>query len=477
MERTTKQGITRMLGVWGVGLVFAWATSSFGQANDALLDLLVRKGIITQQEMKELKQELDADLQRQLERSNKTKVASWIDEMRWSGDLRLRYEYFDNDDQSNESDRTRFRYRARLGLETKFQDWAKMGLRFATGGEDPVSSNQSFDNTFNRDEFRIDLAYVTLTPPFADWVSLTGGKMNNVIWQPSFNSPMQYDFDVTPEGIGWQMQRRFGSEKRLRLFTNSGAFVLDEISADENDPYLLEMQGGLEASLGGSDPKKPVVKATGAVGFSRTENMRLMGIQSGSQPAGAASPSAQSTSPNRGNATRQPGGAGTTLFYLDDFNVLYTRGEVAWVLSEKPFFRTPCVFTFAGEYDHNFSDSYDDLNGSTQTKSPGQVDAWTAHVAFGGSKKKGEWQISYQYKYQEADSTWDALADSDWGLGGTDRSGHVVNGTYNVRDWWQLGCKAFITEKISSRPNSGENTRGKNGSDLLRVQADTVFKF
>jgi hypothetical protein len=433
--------------------------------------------VLTKEEAAQVKAEWDKELSAQIERQDKTKVASWIDEMKWYGDLRLRYEYFDNADQSNKNDRTRFRYRLRLGVDFKYVDWAKLGLRLASGGEDPVSSNQSMDNTFSRDEIRIDLAYVTLTPPFWNWVSVSGGKIINPIWQPGFNSPMQYDFDVTPEGIAGQFQFRFGHEKRYRLFSNIGAYALDEISTDENDPYLWEIQGGLEANLGGSDPKKPVVKATGAVGFSRTENLQLMGVASGSQPAGSASPSAQSTSPNRGNATQQPGGAGTTLFYLDDFNLFYTRGEVAWTLSQKPFLGTPVLLTFAGEYDHNFSSAYDDLNGSTQTKSPGQLDAWSAQLAFGGSKKKGEWQIAYQYKYQEADSTWDALADSDWGLGGTDRSGHVMNATYNVRDWWQLGCKAFITEKISSRPNSGENTRGKNGSDLLRVQADTVFKF
>ena len=99
-------------------------------------------------------------------------------------------------------------------------------------------------------------------------------------------------------------------------------------------------------------------------------------------------------------------------------------------------------------------------------------------LAFGGNKKQGEWQVAYQYKYLEADAVWDALTDSDWGLGGTDREGHVVSGTYNVRDWWQLGVKALVTDKISSRANSAQNTRGNVSDDyLLRVQMDTVFKF
>ena len=59
----------------------------------------------------------------------------------------------------------------------------------------------------------------------------------------------------------------------------------------------------------------------------------------------------------------------------------------------------------------------------------------------------------------------------------TDRKGHVIWGAYNVREWWQLGCKVFITEKITGRPNSGQNTRGNGVDDLLRVQVDSQFKF
>ena len=460
-------------------LMVGWATATFA-SSDALLNKLVQKGVLTQEEANQLRKDLDKEEAQTADLYAKTKVASWIEEMRWSSDLRLRYEFIDNADQAGspaKSDRTRFRYKLRLGLETKFQEWAKIGLRFATGGEDPVSITQSMQDTFSRKEFRIDLAYVTLMWPCTDFIAITGGMMPNPIWQPAFNSPMEYDFDLNPEGLAEQIQWRFGNDKRFRLFGNFGQFVLDEISADENDPYLLEFQGGIEANLGGEDPKKPIVKVTAAGGYAHTYNMELIGVAAGTQPAGSATPSAQSTSANRGNATRQPGGAGTTLFYLDDFDIIYGRGEVAWTLCKDPFLQTPAMLTFAAEYIHNFANDYDKLSGSTQTQSPGQTDGWTVQVAFGSNKKRGEWRLAYQYKYLEADAVWDAVTDSDFGLGGTDREGHILRASYNVRDWWQLGFAGFITEKISSRPNSGENTRGKADSALLRVQADTVFKF
>lgn len=85
--------------------------------------------------------------------------------------------------------------------------------------------------------------------------------------------------------------------------------------------------------------------------------------------------------------------------------------------------------------------------------------------------------IRYQYKYIEADSTWDAVSDSDWGGdGGTDRKGHVVKALYNLQDWWQLSGTVFKSEKISNR-TGGHNINSVIGEDLLRVQLDSIFKF
>jgi hypothetical protein len=106
-----------------------------------------------------------------------------------------------------------------------------------------------------------------------------------------------------------------------------------------------------------------------------------------------------------------------------------------------------------------------------------QTTGWTAQIAFGDFKKKGQWALAYQYKYLQADATWDAITDSDFGNGGTDRKGSIVKAIYMVQDWWQTTFTAFITEKISDRPNTGHNTVGIDGEDQLRIQVDTQFKF
>ncbi len=71
------------------------------------------------------------------------------------------------------------------------------------------------------------------------------------------------------------------------------------------------------------------------------------------------------------------------------------------------------------------------------------------------------------------------FTDSDWGSsGGTDRKGHVFMATYNIRDWWTLGMKTFVTEKISrSAGGTGGAAAANSPADILRVQVDTVIKF
>src|ERR1051325_10551999 len=68
-------------------------------SSDALLKKLVEKKVLTQEEADQLKNELKKEDAQTEERLDKVKVADWLTEMKWSSDLRLRYEFFDSADQ------------------------------------------------------------------------------------------------------------------------------------------------------------------------------------------------------------------------------------------------------------------------------------------------------------------------------------------------------------------------------------------
>ena len=425
-----------------LSMVVAVSSTTSGQGSDAILDLLIRKGVITQREANEVREQLDQQAAQQVELYNKSKVGSWLDALAFSGDLRLRAEDFQFEDSLNLPARLRFRYRLRFGVEARFYEWATVNLRLASGDGDPVSANQTLTDTFRKKPINIDVASVTIQPPGSDALRLIGGKMDLPIWQPKFNSPMVYDFDVTPEGGAEQLQWKFGGNQQHRFFAQAGQFVVKENSKDANDTYLFDQQGGIEL-------KTTRFKLTAAGGYSFTHNLDLV------KPG---------DSPNLGNALA----ANTNN--LDNFRVIYARGEMVCNVAERPFLGTPAVLTLGGEYDKNLTAAFEDLPDD-------QTTGWTGQIAFGEAKKKGQWQVAYQYKRLEADATWDALTDSDYGNGGTDRKGHIVKAAYNLQDWWQLGFTAFITQKISDRPNSSHNTVGVAGENQLRLQADTVFKF
>lgn len=335
---------------------------------DALLDLLIKKGTITKEEAGQVKAEWDKQLAAQIEKQDKMKVAKWIDAVKWSGDLRLRAEYFDFEDSLlNSPDRLRFRARLRLGAEWKFHEWAAMGVRVATGEKepgDPGSTNQTFTDTFSRKSLRLNLAYVTLQPPDQDWIKVTGGKMNNPLWQTSLSSPLEWDHDVTPEGLAEQFASKFGDKKQHSLFANFGQFAVEEFSKDSNDVYVFLFQGGVETKI-------DTVKAKVAGGYTLTQNLDML------KPG---------DSPNLGNATG-PGGT-----FLDDFEVASARAEVTWTARKEPLLGTPCVLTFSGEYLKNLANAYKDF---TTTSDSDQTDAFAVQLAFGEAKKKGQWQLAY----------------------------------------------------------------------------------
>jgi hypothetical protein len=463
-----------------LGVVLAAAGTTYAQSSDAILDLLIKKGVINQREANDVREQLDQQTQQAIEMYSKTKSGSWLDALVFTGDLRLRAEYFEFErnpatDLKLQSDRLRYRYRLRFGAEADYHDWAAVNLRLGSGEDnpqgskgtgDPVSNNTTFTDTWRKKPIYIDAAYVTLHWPGSDLVKVIGGKMDLPIWQPKFNSPLVYDFDNTPEGVAEQVQYKFGDKEQLRVFGNFGEFALKEFSKDANDSYMFDMQGGIEGKIG--DPKAPTLRWTAAGGYYFTR-----GLDNFNYPIGI-------DGANLGNATKNVvSGGKTNLVLFNDFNDLDARGEVAWRITDKPVLGTPALFTVSGEYLVNIQNTWDKLTGSAggAVSNVNQTTGWTVQAQFGEAKKKGQWQVAYQYKYLQADSTWDAITDSDYGNGGTDRKGHVIKAAYNLQDWWQLGFSAFITEKISDRPNSGHDTVGFAGAEHLRIQADTIFKF
>lgn len=164
-----------------------------------------------------------------------------MDTISIGGDLRLRYQY-DSQDNGVDRDRDRLRVRGRIEVVDQFSEDLMLGFRLVTGDRaDAVTTNQTFENAFDKTDVWFDKWYAQYTPN--EWFTIVGGKFSN----PFVCTPMLFDPDVNPEGFGQVFQ--FGDEMfdcKLIL----GELMVGEAEWDndawEDDIWLLAGQLGAD---------------------------------------------------------------------------------------------------------------------------------------------------------------------------------------------------------------------------------------
>jgi hypothetical protein len=85
-------------------------------------------------------------------------IGKAVSNLKIFGDMRLRQENFWKASRT-QLDRSRQRFRLRLGIQPQLQD-ITIGFRMASGTGEQVSTNQSFDNLSGQKGLWIDQAYV-----------------------------------------------------------------------------------------------------------------------------------------------------------------------------------------------------------------------------------------------------------------------------------------------------------------------------
>ena len=118
---------------------------------------------------------------------------SWAERLSWKGDFRYRYE---NIDQEGRDGRNRSRIRARTSLIGQVSDTVEVGVGLATGGDDPVSSNQTIGGGGSSKDVKLDLAYFNWSG--LENTNITGGKFSNFLIRPS-KQGLMWDGDWRPE--------------------------------------------------------------------------------------------------------------------------------------------------------------------------------------------------------------------------------------------------------------------------------------
>ncbi|MEY2498203.1 MAG: hypothetical protein QOD12_1759 [Verrucomicrobiota bacterium] len=181
----------------------------------ALLDLLVKKRIITDQEAEEVRSELTKDVA--TTPAGKLKLSTPLTELEIYGDARLRYEARTGEaglpdritPSGENTQRNRARYRLRFGLRgTLADDWF-FGLRLETSSNSRSTNvtigDEASGGPFSKgsDGINVGQAYLGYKG-FRD-ITLTGGRMPN----PLVTTAMLWDADINPEGLAEQWKHTF----------------------------------------------------------------------------------------------------------------------------------------------------------------------------------------------------------------------------------------------------------------------------
>lgn len=417
-------GIKKLSIVLGI-IIFTIAAGSkipaYAAEFDILLKKLVEKGILTQDEAQQVAVEAKEEAKQEAakeeaERAAKIATASkeepktelakaetpvlpkWIQTIKLKGDLRLRYQYDKKNTDNVSRNRERFRYR--LGVESKIVDSLTVGFGLASGGDDPRSIDQTFQDTFSNKSVKIDYAYAEWFP--IKWASITAGKMRNPIYS---TTDFLWDTDIDPEGA--VVQANYAVMPNLNIFLNSGAFILDDYATRSTDPFMSVVQPGFDWKI---TERASWRLALTYYGFYNVKGKTL--------------------DYSSGTNTLQGGG----LKYNYDSLSLSTEAGL------KDPIRGVKI-----PYVGIFGDSI--INPSTEENNLG--------YAFGlklgeqdNVRKKSQWQAKAMYRYLGKDAWLDTFPDSSAYEGQTDVFGPRVQLEYGILDNFTLMGTYYYTEHI-----------------------------
>ena len=235
------------------------AGTAFAQDSGPLIDILVKKGLINDQEAEDLRAELVKDFA--TTSAGKLNLSSSLTEFRIAGDMRVRYEsrggdLVNGDDQK----RDRFRYRFRAALTGKLLNNWGFGARLESGGGSRSTNVTLADDggpyAKTNDGLFIGQLYATWTPT-AEW-TFTAGRMAN----PLVTTSMVWDGDINPEGLAEQYRTRRGNNEFFVtlaqfMYGTSGnqdpfAAITSANIAGTEDLYLTAWQGGYKRYIKGA---------------------------------------------------------------------------------------------------------------------------------------------------------------------------------------------------------------------------------
>lgn len=357
-------------------------------------------------------EELDRKIEQAVDQKLEQRMAavSWAERMRWSGDFRYRYENLATEGQA---DRNRNRIRARASLVADVSDTIQVGLGLATGGEDPVSTNQTIGGGGSSKPISLDLAYF-------EWTGLgntrvLGGKFKQQ-QHAAGDFGLVWDSDWRPEGTSIRYDNG-------QFFAMGFGTWIESDSSKSQQEFSYGAQAGLNLPLG---DKLNLLVGAGYYRFDAAGKRSFFG-----------------DGDFFGNSFNP-----VTQTYRYDYHEVEGFAELDLELAGRPLLL--------------FADYVENLEADENHH------GYALGANYGKAKHEGSWEFNYAYKKLEADAVLGLLTDSDFGVGGTDAKGSVFSGAYAFHDNWNFRMTYFLTEAGLASDDT---------TDLKRLQLDLQFKY
>ena len=418
---------------------------------------------ITQNVVTEVKKNIDEQIQTEVAQKAKDgtlanyglDVPDWLRRLRFSGDLRLRYEpvfYASTNglilDPNNPSQQLRSTLNsqaeyilARLKIEDDITDQVTLGVRLASGNQtNPGSDNSIMGDYFIKDGFLLDQAYLRYKP--VDGLTIWAGRMAN----PWFYTDLIWANDLNFEGVAGNYTRDICNTGLTGSLT-AGAFPLQAITqvTQSEQKWLFGGQGALEYK---SDSQ---YSAKVGVAFYDYENT-----------LGAENPVGETiydwTAPlymQKGNTVfniePQTGGVAQKFALASQFrdlDILAVMDLAYW---------DPVHVVISGDYIKNIAFNAQEvslLSGRPVNQMQDYAYRAGLLVGYPTPRKFLQWNVFAYYKYVGTDSVVDAFDDQDFALGGTNAKGWIVGAELGLTKNVWLTARWFTSDEISPFQNS-----------------------
>ncbi len=418
--------------------------TAFAQDSGPLLDLLVKKGIVTDQEAEELRADLVKDFAANTS-AGKLNLSSDLTELKISGDVRVRYEYRQGQNLAGDNlERGRFRYRVRPAITGQMGDWF-FGFRLENSTNSRSSNVTMGDDAgpFAKTNDAVNIGQVYIGYRVNNQWTLTAGRMPN----PFVNTLLVWDGDINPEGFAEQFKTTVGA---TTYFVNLGQFLYDSANPQNSiaptinrqDQYLLGWQGGLTYK----------VNETSTFQLAPTLYMYVNNKPTAKTFAGAFTAA---------NATA-----------INNLAVLDLPFEYATVVKGDTPFRL-------------FGDLAYNTDGKNRAQKYGRPDldnqvwAWQLGLQYGKAKLKGEWDAQVYYQQTDLFALDPNLVDSDIFDSRVNVEGIVFGANYkltNAVTFTATYANGKTRDKSAISPGAGDvGITTLNKYNLL--QLDVVTKF